>query len=64
MFLSARLLNLKRLQMSDYLKTYSVRVKFLEEMRYGQHITAPDEETALKLFIEEYLDVRFVREEK
>ncbi len=50
--------------MSDYLKTYSIRVKFIDEMRYGQHITAPDEETALKLFIEEYLNVTFVREEK
>ena len=50
--------------MSDYLKTYSIKIKFLEELRYGQHITAPDEETALKLFIEEYLDVRFFMEEK
>ena len=50
--------------MSDYLKTYSIRVKFIDEMRYGQHITAPDEETALQLFIEEYLNVTFVQEEK
>ena len=50
--------------MSDYLKTYSIRVKFIDEMRYGQQITAPDEETALKLFIEEYLNVNFVQEEK
>ena len=50
--------------MSDYLKTYSVRVKFHDEMKYPQQITAPDQETALQLFIEEYLDVRLVQEEK
>ena len=63
MWASAKLRSLKK-SMSEYLKTYNIRIKFHQELKYGQSITAPDEETALKLFIEEYLDVRFVREEK
>lgn len=49
--------------MSKPLNTYSIRVKFQDELRYGQWITAPTEEEATNLFIENYLDVRFVREE-
>lgn len=49
--------------MSEPLNTYSVRVKFWSDHRYPQQITAPTEEEALKLWIEEYLDVRKVRTE-
>ena len=47
--------------MTEPLNTYSVRVKFWSDHRYPQQITAPTEEEALKLWIEEYLDVRTVR---
>jgi len=50
--------------MSDPLNTYQIRVKFWSDHRYPQQITAPTEEEALKLWIEEYLHVRHLREEK
>ena len=50
--------------MTEPLKTYSIRILDYDTLRYGQHITAPDEETALKLFVEEFLSVKFVRDEK
>jgi len=40
------------------LKTYNVVVKFLENLKYGQFITAPSEEEAIQLFVEEYLYIR------
>ena len=49
--------------MTKQLNTYSIRVKFQDELKYGQWITAPSKEEATNLFVEEYLDVRFVREE-
>ena len=49
--------------MSEKLKTYHVKVKFLNELRYGQFITAPTEEEAMKLFIEEYIYIKSEREE-
>lgn len=45
------------------LKTYSIKVMDLDKHKYPEHITAPDEETALQLFIDEYIRVTFVREE-
>ena len=45
------------------LKTYSIKILDYPKHKYPEHITAPDEETALKLFIEEYIRVTFVREE-
>ena len=50
--------------MTDPLNTYSIRVKFLTDHRYPMQITAPTEEEALKLWIEEFLHVKHVREEK
>ncbi len=49
--------------MSDKLKTYHLKVKFMDELRYGQFITAPTEEEAIKLFIEEYVYIKSEREE-
>lgn len=46
--------------MADQLKTYSLRLKFWSDHRYPQQITAPTEEEAIKLWLEEYLDVRDV----
>jgi len=37
------------------LKTYNIRVKFLDDLKYGEFITAPSEEEAIQLFVEEYL---------
>ena len=41
--------------MTEPLKTYHLKVKFLDDLRYGEFITAPTEEEAIKLFIEEYI---------
>ena len=49
--------------MSEKLKTYNVVVKFLDDLKYGQFITAPSEEEAIKLFVEEYIYIRSEREE-
>lgn len=49
--------------MTEPLKTYSIRVRRQDELKYGQWVTAPTEEEAVKLFINEYLDVRFVKDE-
>ena len=48
--------------MTEPLKTYQVKVKYLRDLMYGQFITAPSEEEAIKLFVEEYLYVATVRE--
>lgn len=50
--------------MTEPLNTYSVRILDYDTLRYGQHITAPDQETALKLFVEEFISVKHVQEEK
>ncbi|AOV61997.1 hypothetical protein BOW86_gp073 [Synechococcus phage S-CAM7] len=49
--------------MTKPLKTYHVKVKFLDDLKYGEFITAPSEKEALKLFVEEYLYVASEREE-
>jgi hypothetical protein len=49
--------------MTEPLKTYHVRVKYLDDLKYGEFITAPSEEEALKLFVEEYLCISSEREE-
>lgn len=46
--------------MSDPLKTFSLRLKFWSDHRYPQTITAPTKEEAIRLWLEEYLDVRDV----
>ena len=46
------------------LKTYSIRVLRKDELLYGQWITAPTKADAISLFVNEYLDVRFVRVEE
>jgi hypothetical protein len=48
--------------MTDRLKTYQVKVKFLDDLKYGEFITAPSEEEAIKLFVEEYLYIASERE--
>ena len=48
--------------MTDKLKTYQIKVKFMENLKYGQFVTAPSEEEAIKLFVEEYLYVASERE--
>ena len=50
--------------MTEPLKTYHIKVKFLSELRYGEFITAPTEEEAIKLFLEEYVYISSVKEEK
>ncbi len=41
--------------MTDRLKTYQLKVKFLDNLKYGKFITAPSEEEAIALFIEEFI---------
>ena len=48
--------------MTEPLKTYQVKVKFLQDLLYGQFITAPSREEAIKLFVEEYLYIASERE--
>jgi len=48
--------------MTEILKTYQVKVKFLDDLKYGEFITAPSEEEAIKLFVEEYLYIASERE--
>ena len=43
--------------MTEPLKTYHVKVKYLDDLKYGEFITAPSEEEAINLFVEEYLYV-------
>lgn len=49
--------------MTESLKTYHIKVKFLSELRYGEFITAPTEEEAIKLFLDEYVYISSVRDE-
>lgn len=44
--------------MTEPLKTYNMRLKFWGDHRYPQQITAPTEEEAIRLWVEEYLDIR------
>ena len=48
--------------MTELLKTYQVKVKFMDDLSYGEFITAPSKEEAIKLFVEEYLYVASERE--
>jgi hypothetical protein len=47
---------------NDKLKTYHLKVKFMDELTYGQFITAPSEEEAMRLFIEEYIYIASERD--
>jgi len=47
---------------NDKLKTYHLKVKFMDELFYGQFITAPSEEEAMRLFIEEYIYIASERD--
>ena len=49
--------------MTEPLKTYHVKVKYLDDLKNGEFITAPSEEEALKLFVDEYLYIVSEREE-
>lgn len=49
--------------MTESLKTYHIKVKFLPELRYGEFITAPSEEEAIQLFLDEYVYISSVRDE-
>jgi len=46
--------------MSEPLKTYSLRVKFWSDHRYPEVITAPTEEEAIRLWLDENLEVKDV----
>lgn len=48
--------------MTEKLKTFHLKVKFLDDLRYGEFITAPTEEEAIKLFIEEYIYIQSEKE--
>ena len=50
-------------QMTEKLKTFHLKVKFMDELTYGQFITAPNQEEAIKLFIEEYIYIASEREQ-
>jgi len=49
--------------MEERLKTYHLRVKFLDDLRHGQFITATSEEEAIQLFLEEYVYISSEREQ-
>lgn len=44
--------------MTERLKTFSVRLKFHDEHLYPQQVTAPTCEEVIKVWAEEYLDIR------
>lgn len=48
--------------MTEQLKTYNIKVKFLDELRHGEFITAPSKEEAIKLFVEEYIYIASERD--
>lgn len=48
--------------MTEKLKMYHLKVKFMDELRYGQFITAPTKEEAIELFLEEYVYIAAERE--
>lgn len=45
------------------LSTYHLKVKFMDDLKYGQFITAPTREEAIKLFLDEYVYIASEREE-
>ena len=49
--------------MTEKLSPYHLKVKFMDELRYGQFITAPTTEEAIKLFLEEYVYIASERAE-
>jgi hypothetical protein len=49
--------------MTEKLKTYHLKVKFMDELKYGQFITAPTKEEAIELFLEEYVYIASEREQ-
>ena len=49
--------------MTELLKTYHVRVRYLDDLRHGQFITAPTEEEAIQLFLDEYVYISSEKEE-
>ena len=49
--------------MTEKLKTYHLKVKFMDELKYGQFITAPTKEKAIELFLEEYVYIASEREQ-
>jgi hypothetical protein len=49
--------------MTEKLKTYHLRLKFLEDLRYGQFFTAKSEEDAMKQFLDEYVYIQSERKE-
>ena len=46
--------------MSEPLKTYSLRVKFWSDHRYPEVITAPTKEEAIRLWLDENLEIKDV----
>ena len=48
--------------MTEPLKTYNIKVKFPDELRNGEFITAPSKEEAIKLFVEEYIYIASERD--
>ncbi len=49
--------------MTEKLKTYHLKVKFMDELTYGQFITAPTKEEAIQLFLDEYVYIASEREQ-
>ena len=49
--------------MTEKLKTYHLKVKFMDELQYGQFITAPTKEEAIQLFLDEYVYIASEREQ-
>ena len=49
--------------MTEKLKTFHLRVRYLDTLRHGQFITAPTKEDAIKLFLEEYVYISSEKEE-
>ncbi len=49
--------------MTERLKTYHLKVKYMDELTYGQFITAPSKEEAIQLFLDEYIYVASENEE-
>jgi len=49
--------------MTEKLTTYHLKVKFMDELKYGQFITAPTKEEAIQLFLDEYVYIASERAE-
>jgi len=48
--------------MTELLKTYQIKVKCMDDLKYGEFITAPSKEEAIELFVEEYIHIVSERE--